>query len=462
MDLDRLKSDQKLLTKKQAAQKLEVLPETLQYLCDRYALVPVLNAAGEASYAEFDLSRLEEPSLPYKISKEEFSKTTGSSTLIHSLEGSSDGAFGSLVRLTAGVFSAFDGGRKKTFSSKKRSLAVIAITLLLLLGIQQIVVKAFPKNTDLAKVENEGEVLAATTSKLKLTGSVVFGLPVVARQNLTVKKDLRVEGKSVFIGDITAPKVVYSLIAGQNIVISGDPQNPTISAEASGVTSFQGLTGDIELLAGTDIAIDGLTINDISTLETVIARGDCAGCITDAAVVNTITIDSGGTVNAAAIKNGVLEVGVGGTGLTEYVTGDLLYADSSSTLTTLPVGTAGQFLTVDGTGLPVWDTITSFAVATVEEGDAVVSALTNTLDFLAGDFDLSVSPVGEVNIQLASTLTSVDGVDGSFNVGGSTLSFTGAGTVMSAAASSLTIDSGTTGALNLGTGNNAKTIKLNW
>jgi hypothetical protein len=91
----------------------------------------VLNAAGEASYAEFDLSRLEEPSLPYKISKEEFSKTTGSSTLIHSLEGSSDGAFGSLVRLTAGVFSAFDGGRKKTFSSKKRSLAVIAITLLL-------------------------------------------------------------------------------------------------------------------------------------------------------------------------------------------------------------------------------------------------------------------------------------------------------------------------------------------
>jgi hypothetical protein len=138
----------------------------------------------------------------------------------------------------------------------------------------------------------------------------------------------------------------------------------------------------------------------------------------------------------------------------------MLYASSATKLERLPIGTSGQFLTVGTTGNPNWDDVGSFAVAVVKEDDVVVSTVTNTLDFLGGDFDTSVAPIGEVNIQLSSTLASVVGVANDFNVGGDTLSFSADGTVSSTGANSITVDSGTTGDVNIGTGNNAKTVNI--
>lgn len=192
----------------------------------------------------------------------------------------------------------------------------------------------------------------------------------------------------------------------------------------------------------------------------LVARGHCSSCLTDPDIANTITIGSGGSVAGEAIKTGLVGVGVGGTRLSTYVTGDLLYASSADVLEGLPIGATGQFLTVDPSGVPAWTNITSFAVATIKENDVVVSNVINAIDFLGGDFDVTESPVGEANVQLASTLTSVLGVSNNFNIGGTTLSFTGAGTVTSAGANSLTLDSGTTGTVNLGTGNNAKLINI--
>lgn len=70
----------------------------------------------------------------------------------------------------------------------------------------------------------------------------------MSRENLTVKKNLLVEGTSLFQGNITAPNVVYSLTAGENVTLSGDPQSPTISVDASGVTSFQDRRAILSLL----------------------------------------------------------------------------------------------------------------------------------------------------------------------------------------------------------------------
>lgn len=49
----------------------------------------------------------------------------------------------------------------------------------------------------------------------------------------------------IFEQDITAPNILYNLTAGDGIELSGDPQSPTITN--TGVLTFEGLTGDIDL-----------------------------------------------------------------------------------------------------------------------------------------------------------------------------------------------------------------------
>jgi hypothetical protein len=68
----------------------------------------------------------------------------------------------------------------------------------------------------------------------------------------------------------------------------------------------------------------------------------------------------------------------GGTGLTTYTTGDTLFASATNTLAKLPIGTAGQFLTVAG-GVPSWATVTPASGPW-----SAVSGATTTLDPSAG------------------------------------------------------------------------------
>ena len=305
-------------------------------------------------------------------------------------------------------------------------------------------------------------VLGAQTSKMKLTGDILLALPLIAKENASLNQNLEVGGTSLFKGNITAPNVLYGVKAGDHIIITNAAsQTPTISADLSGtVSSLQGQTGDVTLVAGSDISISGTTINDISTLATVVGRGGCDSCITDADVSNSLTIDATGQIAGEAIKTGVISPTVGGTGLTSYNPGDMLYASTTNTLTTLSASDTGQFLMMGMNSAPEWQYVGSFAVAVVKEDNAVISPVTNVLNFSSGDFSPVVSPVGQVNFTLAPTLTSVTGVANNFNVGGSTLSFTNAGTITSSGANSITLDSETTGSVNIGTGDNAKTINI--
>jgi hypothetical protein len=202
-------------------------------------------------------------------------------------------------------------------------------------------------------------VLAENTSKLKLGGSIVFGLPAIFKEDVTLKKNLFVDGQGRFTGDLTAPNILYGVKAGTGIVITGqESQEPTIAVDTSGfVSSVQGETGDIAFTEGTDIEIDGLEISNISTLSTVAARGHCSGCLTDSDVVNNLTISSDGQISGTAVTSGIVGTTVGGTGLTTYVAGDMLYASAADTLDTLPIGsTNGQILQVNN-GVPAWTSI---------------------------------------------------------------------------------------------------------
>lgn len=94
-------------------------------------------------------------------------------------------------------------------------------------------------------VHPDDQVLAAATQ------SHNFGLKI----NVPVE----IMSTASVSGNLTAPNILYGITAGQNIAVSGDPQNPTIST--TGVSSFQGQTGAVALTAGSGISISGLTIS---------------------------------------------------------------------------------------------------------------------------------------------------------------------------------------------------------
>lgn len=76
-----------------------------------------------------------------------------------------------------------------------------------------------------------------------------------------------------------------------------------------------------------------------------------------------------------AYKPAVLAAVDGGTGQSSYTTGDLLYASSSTALSKLALGSAGQILSLSG-GVPAWVTYSSI----IDYIDAVLVATTASLN----------------------------------------------------------------------------------
>lgn len=230
-------------------------------------------------------------------------------------------------------------------------------------------------------------VLAASSSAQLLT----------LNADTTISKDLEVKGTSLFDGDITAPNILYGIRAGPNITISSG-QTPTISATAPVLT------------AGTDISIDGLKINDSSTLATVRARGGCDSCLTDSDIANTLTISSSGSVDTGALS-GTVSTGHGGTGISSYTKGDILYSNSTNSLNALAVGTTNQVLAVQN-GIPSWvdsSTVTSSGVTSL-------NSLTGALSIAGG----GINTVSASGATITVTGTEADTLDSVTTRGAST------------------------------------------
>ena len=146
-------------------------------------------------------------------------------------------------------------------------------------------------------------------------------------------------------------------------VITGDGTG--ITPVTSGGTGLSSIPSNGQLLIGNG---SGYTLRTL-TAGTGIAVTNGPGTI---AVANSGVLSwSGGTsgltpataTTGAVTLAGTLVAVNGGTGFASYAVGDLLYANTTTTLTRLPVGTTGQVLTVTA-GAPAWATGTASAPVT--------------------------------------------------------------------------------------------------
>jgi formylmethanofuran dehydrogenase subunit D len=153
-----------------------------------------------------------------------------------------------------------------------------------------------------------------------------------------------------------------------------------------------------------------------------------SGTITISSLQNaspTLILGANGTANQVAIfdTNGaltgenLLATTRGGTGIGSYTTGDILYANATNTLATLPAGTTGQALRINSEGLPVWTTggsVDQTLTLTVDGGTTEGTSkytydgsTAKIVDFIGGtDVDLAAA-AGTVTVNHA-TITRTD------------------------------------------------------
>jgi len=188
-----------------------------------------------------------------------------------------------------------------------------------------------------------------------------------------------------------------TVVAGDRLIISDASDNNAKYVNISQITAAIG--------GGTVTSVDG-------------SGGSTGLTLTGGAITTSGTLTLGG----------LLATGSGGTGLTSFTTGDILYASNSSTLAKLAIGSAGQVLKVNS-GLPSWQA-DSNSGGTVTSITNAADSGTGTAITTSGTFTYS----GGTNIT-----TSVSGTTVTIN----TSATTNVGTVTSVTAGSGMTQSGT-------------------
>jgi hypothetical protein len=244
--------------------------------------------------------------------------------------------------------------------------------------------------------------------------------------------------------------------------------NDTITLNTTGLT-FTQFSGAGQIEAGNGLTKTGNTINAVGTANRISVSADAIDI--DANYAGQNTIATLGTVTVGTWNATTIATTRGGTGLTSYVTGDLVYASAANTLAALAGNTLAskRFLTQTGNGsisaAPVWSAIAASDIGsgaalteiddtnvTLTLGGTPASALltavsitvgwTGTLSIARGGTGAATATAAYDNLSPNTTLGDVTYHNGTDNVrlaGNTTvtkqfLSQTGTGTVSAAPA----------------------------
>lgn len=112
-----------------------------------------------------------------------------------------------------------------------------------------------------------------------------------------------------------------------------------------------------ELAITSTVAGDGLTLtsgvlNVVGTPNRIKVTADQVDI--DSTYAGQTSIDTLGTITTGTWSAETILTNKGGTGITSYATGDLLYGNTFGKLSALAAGTEGKVLQINSSGLPIW------------------------------------------------------------------------------------------------------------
>ena len=189
--------------------------------------------------------------------------------------------------------------------------------------------------------------------------------------------------------------------------------------------TFSGnITGDV---TGNVSGTSGSTTGNAATATALATARNIGGVSFDGtANIDLPGVNSSGNQNtsgSAASLSATLAVASGGTNITSYTTGDIIYASASGTLAKLGIGSTGQVLTVSG-GLPsyaatsstvTFPTVSSISPSTITN-DATSITLTGT-NYVTGCHVEAISSTGAIFTPNSVSFTNATTVVANFTIG---------------------------------------------
>lgn len=251
---------------------------------------------------------------------------------------------------------------------------------------------------------------SANTELLGAAGSTIGAGTGITIANNLISADqgssvTRVSGGDGLTGSVTS--------AGELSVKYGDSSNP-----ANYIT--EGPNGEIESGVFTVFAASYPGGAGYITQGNMPFTNN-AGTVTDISIDNVTGLTFTGTETNGSVAfatGGALNVANGGTGMSSYNQGDLIYATSSG-LATISIGSTGQFLTCKGTtNAPEWTDGEDLFNKQVE-----VTANT-TIGSTHNNHTIFINSANSVTITIGTGVLSIPGFDCSFyNLGAGEVSF---------------------------------------
>ena len=217
--------------------------------------------------------------------------------------------------------------------------------------------------TDLASNSTRiGTVSTDLASNSTRIGTVSTDLASNSTRIGTVSTDLASNSGRITTVEIDLESNAGRITTVETDLASNSTRIETVSTDlASNSTRIETVSTDLASnstrigTVSTDLASNA---GRITTVETDLASN--AGRIT------TVETDlASNVVRIGVLENEVQPVNRGGTNITSYGTGDMLYASAPSALSKLTPGTSGYFLKTNGTGnAPTWENVADIGSAT--------------------------------------------------------------------------------------------------
>jgi hypothetical protein len=199
--------------------------------------------------------------------------------------------------------------------------------------------------------------LTGTANEIAVSNSGVGAVTVSLPADVTIQNTLTVTGDLVVNGTTTTVNSTTVTVDDKNIEL-GSTESPTDAGADGGGITLKGATDKtfnwidatdswtssehLDLLTGKTLKINGTEILNATTLGSGVTGS---------------SLTSLGTISTGVWNGTAIDSAYGGTGLTSYTTGDLVYASATNTVSKLGIGTEGQFLKVVS-GAPAWsDTV---------------------------------------------------------------------------------------------------------
>mgnify|MGYP003117160349 FL=1 len=296
-----------------------------------------------------------------------------------------------------------------------------------------------------------------------VTGTSAIGTGVIV--NADINTSAAIDATKIHDGTISNTEFGYLNNVSSNIQTQLDgkasstyvPTTITVADESSDTTCFPlfttAATGDLgpktasglTFNSSTDV-LSGTFAGNITgnvTGNTSGSSGSCTGNSATATALETARNIGGvsfdGTANidlpgvntagnqntsgSAASLSATLAVASGGTNITSYTTGDIIYASASGTLAKLGIGSTGQVLTVNS-GLPSYQdtastvtfpTVSSISPSTITN-DATSITLTGT-NYVNGCHVEAISSTGAIFTPNSVSFTNATTVVANFTIG---------------------------------------------